>query len=84
METSGTAISEKRYPFQQMALEQFGIGRKGGREGGRSLEANLTSYTKINSDHRFKSNYKSLKRIYRAKSLLPKSMEEFLSVIPKA
>ena len=46
-----------------MALEQFGIGRKGGREGGRSLEANLTSYTKINSDHRFKSNLKNLKAI---------------------
>jgi len=53
------------------------------REGGRSLEANLTSYTKINSDHRSKCNYKSLKRIYRGKSLLPKSREEFLSVIPK-
>lgn len=58
-----------------MVLEQFGIGKKEGREGGRILEANLTSYTKSNSDHRSKCNYKSLKRIY--KSLLPKSREEF-------
>ena len=82
---------EQQFHREKVSFSTNGSGtiwdRKERRRGGRSLEANLTSYTKINSDHRSKCkpcNYISQKRIYRGKSLLPKSREEFLSVIPKA